>query len=1142
MSLRFIYGRAGSGKSCFCINDIKRSINNYEEEHSLILLVPEQFSFQAEKNLISMLGEESISKAQVLSFKRMAYKVFNEVGGITAKHMNEAGKTMLTRNVIDTVKNKLKFFNKASNKQGFTSTITGIITELKKYNIDIAKLDYGINKIQDENLKNKIGDIKLIYDEFEKRLHEKYIDSDDDLKILIEKIDESSLFNNAEIWIDEFYNFTPQQYLIIEKLIKKARRVSISLCTDASPNEAQNTDLFYPVKNTEKKLLEIINNNNIKYDKPVILNCNPCNRFKNNEEMQHLEKYIFSYPFKVYEKYTNNVSIMKALNRYNEVENTAREIANLCRDKGYRFKDIAVVSGDLEQYESIIKAIFSEYDIPYFIDAKRGIENNQLIVYIISSLELLTRHWSYESVFRYLKTGLCNVTIDEIDLLENYVLQNGIKGTMWQSEEKWNYGISYDFDQEDNALEKENLDKINSIRKKVVEPLKIFHLELKKSKTVKRFCEALYNFLIDTNTGEKLQYWIEEFKKQGDLDKANSYGQIWNIVIEVLDQIVEVLGEDKISIDEFSKILSSGFEQYEIGLIPPALDQILVSSVYRLKSHEIKALFLLGVNDGIFPTGKIDEGILNDSDRIILRENGIELANNTKENAFEENFQIYSILTSVSDYIRLSFSMSDIDGKSMRPSIIISRLKKIFKKINECSDVIEETNINGIMNKIANPKATLNELVASIKKDSGTIDINPIWIETYRWYKENNVWSERIDTVIKGFNYTNALEINDTLKIRKLYGDKLNISVSRLEKFAECPFSYFVQYGLKAKERKIYSLTSPDLGTFMHSVIQHFSNIVNEKNINWNDITKEWCEKTVNEIVEDTITKIPGIIFNSSPRYKHVTNNIKKVLAKSVWLITEQMKKGGFIPSGYEISFSRGGDYEPIKVQLHSGENVELIGRVDRLDVLNQNDKLYLRIIDYKSGNKDFKLSDIYNGMQLQLLIYLDAILTQLSDEAGETAEPGAILYFKLQDPIIKAKGYLSDEEIEKRIMSNLKMRGLLLEDVEIIKQMDRDIEGSSLIVPVMIKKDGSISKSKSSVATLEQFEALRKFVRGNIVNICEEILEGNISINPYKNNKKAPCEYCIYSAVCQFDTSISGNCYRFIKDMSDEEVWNAIE
>ncbi|MDF2881507.1 MAG: ATP-dependent helicase [Clostridiaceae bacterium] len=1142
MSLRFIFGRAGSGKSYFCINDIKNQININEEEHSLILLVPEQFSFQAEKNLINMIGEKSIHKAQVLSFKRMAYTVFNEVGGITAQHMNEAGRTMLIHNVISSVKNELKVFNKAATRQGFTSTIGEIITELKKYSVDIKELSSSIDRIKDENLKNKVIDIKLIYEEFEKRLHEKYIDSDDDLTILIEKLDESSLFNNAEIWIDEFYSFTPQEYLVIEKLLKKASRVNISLCQDTSNKEIQNTDLFSPVRNTEKKLLEIINNNNIKYDKPVTLNCTPCHRFKNNYELQHLEKYMFAYPFKVYEKDVNNLSIMKALNRYNEVEDTAREIISLCRDKGYRYKDIAVVSGDLEQYENIVKAIFTEYEIPYFIDAKRGIENNQLIIYIISAMEIHARHWSYESVFRYLKTGLSNITVDEIDLLENYVLKNGIKGSMWLDEGKWEYGLRYDFTEEERALEELNLDKINDIRKKVAEPLQLFHSELKKSKTAKKLCEVLYNFLIGNSTGDKLQLWIEQFKTQHELDKANAYRQIWNIVMEVLDQVAEILGEDKINIDEFSKVLHAGFQQYEIGLIPPALDQILVSSVYRLKSHEIKALFLLGVNDGIFPKGKNEEGILNDSDRIMLRESGMELGNNTKEDAFEENFQVYSILTSVSDYVRLSYSISDIEGKSMRPSIIISRLKKIYGKLKEYSEIADEMNIDANINKIVNPKATLNQLVSSIKKDSGIINISPVWIEAYRWYKENNVWNKKINTVVKGFDYTNSLEVNSTLKIRKLYGDKLNISVSRLEKFSECPFSYFVQYGLRAKERKIYSLTSPDLGTFMHSVIQHFSNIVNEKNINWDDITKEWCEKTVGEIVEDTIVKIPGNIFNSSPRYKHVANNLKKVLTKSVWLITEHMKKGGFIPSGYEISFSKGGDYEPIKIQLHSGEDVELIGRVDRLDFLQQNEKLYLRIVDYKSGNKEFKLSDIYNGMELQLLIYLDAILTQLSGENGEKAEPGAILYFKLQDPIIKAKGYLSDEEIEKRIAASLKMRGLLLDDVEIIKQMDRDIEGSSLIVPVMVKKDGSISKSRSSVATLEQFKALREFVRGTIVNICEEILEGNISINPYKNNKKTPCEYCLYSAICQFDTSIRGNCYRFIKDISDEEFWDAIK
>ncbi len=417
----------------------------------------------------------------------MAYRVFNEVGGITAKHMNESGKSMLLYNLIEDYKNDLKVFKKAAKRQGFITAVSDIITEFKKYNITPEIIKNNLDNIEDDNLKYKMEDLSLIFSEFEKRLHKNYIDSEDDLTILAEKLHKSKQFDNAEIWIDEFSSFSPQEYSILEKLLLKSYRINITLCTDYL-NEGgfvDTTDVFSPIKNTENKLLEIIKDNNIKLDKPVALKCDPCARFKNSIELQHLEKNMFSFPYKEYKYETKDICMLKTLNQFTEIENTAKDIIKLCREKGCRFKDIAVITGDLNGYENIISSVFLQYNIPFFIDKKREINNNPIIILIVSVLEVLSKNWTYESVFRYLKTGLLDISNEEIDILENYVLANGIKGYTWTINKPWEYKSFSNYELEEN-VEKELLNKINDIRYKVTEPIISLNESLKKKKYCKR--------------------------------------------------------------------------------------------------------------------------------------------------------------------------------------------------------------------------------------------------------------------------------------------------------------------------------------------------------------------------------------------------------------------------------------------------------------------------------------------------------------------------------------------------------------------------------------------------------------------------------------------------------------------------------
>lgn len=1140
MSLRFIYGRAGSGKSYFCFNDIKRKIEEGGSEQ-LILLVPEDFSFQAEKELLRVVGEESIIKAKVLSFKRLAYSVFKEVGGLTRRHMNGAGRSMLLYKIMDEIKDELKVFSKAVRMQGFVNTMSEIITELKTYEIGPDSLLEACSRIEDLSLKGKVEDISLIYSKFEDALHLGYIDTDDDLTILSNKLEKYNIFDGSEIWVDGFSVFTPQQYRVLERLLRKASRVNITLCTDRPGERTRygNVDVFSCIRSIEERILKIASDNNISYEKPVVINDIPCFKFKGHKELHHLERNIYSFPSGTYEDKTEHISLFKALNRYSEVEDTARDIIRLCRDLNFRFADIAVVTRDMDSYEKLVPPIFNEYGIPYFLDKKRDINGNPLTVLILSAIEILSKNWQYEHVFSYLKTGLLNICDEDIDILENYVLSAGIKGKRWM--DTWKYWPDYGYDGElpEDAVEK--LKRINEIRVTVSAPLIAFGENVKKNKNALGIAGALFELMESLKVYERIDSLIREFREMGQHDLANEYSKVWNMVMEILDQAVEVLGSQDMSLEQFARVLSIGLDGCKVGLIPPTLDQVMFGSVERIKSHSVKALYILGVNDGLFPAVPSEEGVINDVDRENLKSLGLELAPSTRDRVYDEQFLVYTAFTRTENYLRISYPVADHEGKTLRPSMVLSSLKKIFGNITEYSNVLPVDTIEENLRCINNPVSTFNGLVRSMRKVADGALVNPIWSDVQNWYANSQGWRNMVNSVIEGINYKNQVNRIDDTRIKSLYGKNPRLSISRLEKYAGCPFSYFLQYGLRARERKVWEFSAPDLGSFMHSILDNFSKYMDDSGKRWRDLEKDECRNIVSQIVDSTVEKMTGSILSSSARYRHIKERLKRIMLRAVWLITQHIKHGGFEPVGHEVVFESHGKYKPISLRLPTGENISLGGRIDRVDTYEDEEAIYVRIVDYKSGNKKFSLSDIYNGLEFQLLIYLDAILEEMSKTSKKPVYPGGILYFKIDDPIISTGSELSEEEVEREIMKLLKMNGLVLSDVKVVKEMDRELKGYSIYIPVMVKNDGTFG-SNSSVASKEEFEAMRKHVKNKIIGLCSEMLKGNINISPYNNEGFTPCGYCSFKSVCRFDIGLKENNYRRVYSYKNDEVWSAIK
>lgn len=1133
MGIRFIFGRAGSGKSYYCLNQIKKKLTN-DKNNKLIILVPDQYTFQTEKKLLEYVGEKSLLRAEVLSFKRMATRVFDKCGGRAINVIEDSGKNMLIYKLLKDKGEELKYFNRISKQQGFVGIVSKSITEFKKYNISEEILKEKELEIEDRDLKEKVSDLASIYETFNESLHKGYIDSEDILSILAKKLNEFHLYNDAEIWVDEFTTFTPQQLEVLKVLAKQCKNVNITLCSDGEIQFTEGeTDIFDVIKNTENRILKMMQENNISYKEPVNLNKKNIYRFRESKELGHIEKYFFNYPFKIYKSECKDIRLYKANNNYSEIEWVAQDILKLVRDKGYRYKDIAVVCREIDSYDKITSVIFNEYNIPYFLDKKREILSNPLVVLIISALEILVTNWSYESVFKYVKSGLITLETNFIDKLENYILANGIKGYKW-TRDLLIYG-----DEELTQEEIEIFEYMEEIRRPIIN----LYNKIKDNVSIRKYCTALYEFLLEIKAFETMDKLLNDFDNKGMQDKVKEYTQVPSIVIDMLDQAVEVLGDEVVDLKTFSKILVSGFEEKEIGVIPMSLDQVNIGDIARIKGRDVKALYIVGANDGVLPSANKDEGILSDEDRIELKSIGIELASDTRSRVFEEQFMVYTALTIPSNYLMITYPMADFDGKSLRPSIIIPRLKKILPKLSEESEIFNSNLSYDKYYNITAPVPTFNELIEALRREYEKEEIEPYWIETFKWFEKNEEFKDRTKIIFNGLNYTNLVEKIPREKMKKLYSNdngRLMFSVSRIEKYAQCPFGYYVQYGLKAKDRKVYEFTAPDLGSFMHDILDQFTNKIRKENILWGDLTKDKCAEIVNELVNSKLKSETNSILNSNKKYKYFSERFKKTITKSVTVISEQMRKGEFDIFKSEFDFGDFKDSDPIKLELPSKEIVYLKGRVDRIDKVDLNGETYIRIVDYKSGSKSFDLNELYYGLQIQLLVYLDAILKNSKKILKTQCMPGGILYFKIDNPIIKSKKALTDEEIQVEVLKKLKMDGLLLKNVELVKSMDRDMETYSLIIPATFKKDGDFT-STSSVVTESQFELLRKYVNDKMIEICEEMLSGEVKIEPCKSSKVTYCDYCDYSSICQFDTSIKDNKYKIISKKKKDDLWDAM-
>ena len=900
MGLRIIYGKSGSGKSEYCFSEISKKI---KQENKIYMITPEQFSFTAEEKLMKAANCNAVINAEVVTLSRMAYRVINEVGGSTKTNLSESGKAMLIYSILDKYKNELKFLGKSDEN---IEIVMSAITEFKQHNVTIEKLKQEIEKIEDKYLKTKLQDITVIYEKFEEQIKDNYIEENDLLTILAENISKTDIIKDSIIYLDEFSGFTHQEYDVIREFIKQAKQVNITICTDdLNINTNPDIDIYYSNKITISKIWNMINENQFQLEEPIYLKDQY--RFKTNE-LKHLSENISNSKITKYEQNVENIHLFLAQNPYSEIENIAKQISKQINNKDLRYKDIAIISKNIQEYSSLVRAIFPKYNIPVFIDEKRDVNQNVITQYMLAILELLIKNYSNESIFNFIKLGFFDIEQDEIFELENYCNKWGIKYSKWEKD--------FEYEKDEN----DKVSRFNELRKLIVEPFINLKERINKNKTFDNITKILYEFIQEQKIEEKINEKVKDLEEKQLLDLAKEYVESYKIILELFDEIILVFGNQKCSIDNYCKIFKVGLKNSGLGKIPGTQDEVTFGDIDRSRSHKVKTVFIIGLNDGNFPQVNKNEGFIDDEDRNILKQDGLELAKGTLDRIYEDNFNIYKAFTTAENNIYLSYTSSDKEGKSLRPSILIHKIKKNYPKLQEKSDRFFKEY------ELINEKVTYEELLENIAKLQDKEKLSEDWYNIYEYYKRNTNWKDVLQNDLQALEYTNLPQNIKKENIDKLYGNLLHTSVSKLEQYQYCPFSYYLKYGLKLKEKEEPKIHSFDTGSFMHETIDNFFKEIKRQNINLAEIEEDKIYEIVSKIIDNNILMNKYFIFRTNAKNKALVQRLKRIVSKALKYIIQTLIYSDFSIQGTEVQF------KPIILNLDNGKNVEITGKIDRID------------------------------------------------------------------------------------------------------------------------------------------------------------------------------------------------------------------
>lgn len=1138
MSLRFCFGPSGAGKSHRIYEEIMQRAAE-EPGRNFLIIVPDQFTMQTQKDLVMRSDRDGILNIDVLSFGRLSHRILEEVGTKEMPVLDDTGKSLVLQKVAADLKEQLPAMGSLLHKQGYIHEVKSAISEFMQYGISTQDMDKLITSAQKRGaLAMKLKDLKTLYRGFQDYIRDHFITTEETLDVLRRSLSKSKILKGSVVVFDGFTGFTPIQNRLIQELMRVCAEtiVTVTIGVGEDPYKMDGEQkLFHLSKKTVADLEKLAAEAEVERGEDLFVKGGP-NRFAKAPALHYLEQNLFRYQYEPYAGEQQEIHMFEALSPREEVHQTALYIRHLIREQGMTYRDIAVVIGDLEGYASYVETEFGQLEIPCFLDRTRGIVLNPMIEYIKSALQLYIKDFSYDTVFHFLRSGMADISREEIDELENYVIRTGARGYRTYSRlfTRRTEELQGNAEGSEQAEEK-TMERLNRIRQQFMDAVEILHMGSREK--AGDYVSHLYDFLEQNQVQQKLLNYQQQFEKEGDLSRAREYAQIYRLVMDLLDQVYELLGEEEISRQEFADILEAGFGEITVGTIPQSVDRIVVGDMERTRLKQVKVLFFLGVNDGNIPKNASKGGIISDMDREFLIESGTEMAPSPRQQMYIQRLYLYLNMTKPSEQLYLSYAKVNSEGKGIRPSYLIDTVRKLFPAMS-----VEYPQNRSRLEQIEGRQEGARYLAEELREYvEGTLpeEERQDFYLMYRAYEADAAGRDLLTRAAFRRYRESGLS---RIVARALYGQQLENSVSRLETYAACACRHFLQYGLSLQEREEFGFEASDMGTVYHAVLENFAGKLAESNLTWWDFTEDFAAKAVKESVEAYAATYGETVLYSSARNEYAITRMSRILTRTVLTLQKHLKQGSFQPDDYELSFRFAEDLDSIHVDLSEDEKMHLQGRIDRIDVSEDTEHVYVKVIDYKSGNRKFDLAALYYGLQLQLVVYMNAAMEMESRKhPDKEIVPAALLYYHIDDPTIETPVELTDEQINEQILAKLRMNGVVNSDPGVVERLDRYMQDKSVVIPVEKKKDGSFS-ARSGVLSREEMQLISSYVDAKIRSIGREILDGKIAANPYEKGNEEACTYCAYKKVCGFDGSIPGYEKRQLEDLDKQALMQRMQ
>ncbi len=1099
--LYILMGRAKTGKS----DRVLRRIGSLGDSGHQILLVPEHASHQAEMDLCRVCGDTASRHAEVLSFRRLSDRVLSITGGISQVTLDAGGKLLTLQKALLEVAPMLKVYRRPSQKASFLQQMLDLFDELRCYEVTPKVLDDQARDMEMGATRDKLMDLSLLYGAYEARLNRDGRDARDRMTKLCGHLEDSGYISGKDIFLDGFTYFNSQERRVLEIMLRQAHSVTVTLLGEADSRE----EIFEVTRRTLGQLRRLAERAGCPVREETLTAAD-------DSALGHLERHFFgeNHP---YEGDCGAIGLRAADTVFSEVEQTAADIRRLLAAGKCRCRDITVAARNMGDYGAVIETVFERYGIPAYLSRRSDILEKPVLSLLTGVLASIGNGYEYDDMFRWLKTGLAGLTVEECDILENYALKWEVHGRMWLRDVDWTenpegYGARWT-----DELQ-QRLERVNDLRRRVRRPLTRLAEGLKTGETAGDKVNSLYSFMEDLGLQSALEEQMREQARAGRRQEAEETAQLWEILCGVLDQFVEILGEEPMELDEFSRLFRQVLTQYSVGTIPVSLDQVSVSEITRNDRHTCKYLFLLGANDHVLPSVGQSGGILNDDDRDALALRGIELAPTGMDQMGIELQILYAALAQPTEGLTVSWPAADISGGELRPSFVVERLLTLFPDLRIEQDVADKAY------RLTAPTPALEA--------AGTEREGALWA----YFAEDPRFRPRLKAMER------AAELKrgslSRRAVRALYGDRVTMSASRLERLRSCHFAYFMEYGLRAKPRAAASFDAPQIGTFLHFLLENVTRDVLDQG-GFAAVEEDALHALVRRYIDQYVERELHNFQGRNARFQYLFARLRNTAYAVIDQIAEELRHSDFVPLAFGLSFGDHGELPAVVVSEPDAE-LRVGGKVDRVDGWIKDGKLYLRVVDYKSGRKAFDLASVRMGLDIQMLLYLFTLQKEGKAYFGRDIEPAGVLYLPARDEILTAERNISPEKLQSEREKQLKRSGLLLAEPEVLRAMEHESLQEPHFLPLRVGKDGNVA---GSIASAAQLGRLGAYVDKLLRQIAGEIRDGNIDADPCCHSEDDSfCQYCDWAGACHFQDGRDGDHLHYILPVKQEEFWKQLE